>query len=152
MDKALHAYGTPLFIEADLPIAGDRPVTRFRRLMIAQDTGSAIVGPARADLFFGAGDEAGRIAGRIKQMGRFAMLVPREIDPAAAAAQLPLPRVKPKIEESASQPVPLPRPRPKPEDEPNLTVSGPDHANPKGAAKPTAEPKPGISHRRRTFR
>ena len=34
--------------------------TKFRRLMVAQDTGSAIVGPARADLYFGAGDEAGR--------------------------------------------------------------------------------------------
>ena len=36
--------------------------------MIAQDTGSAIVGPARADLYWGAGDEAGRIAGRIRAM------------------------------------------------------------------------------------
>src|SRR5947208_2061828 len=69
VDKALHAYGTPFFIEADLPISSERPTTRFRRLMIAQDTGSAIVGPARADLFFGAGDDAGRVAGRIKQMG-----------------------------------------------------------------------------------
>src|SRR5439155_15383626 len=111
VDKSLHAYGTPFFIQADLPITSERPSTRFRRLMIAQDTGSAIVGPARADLFFGAGDDAGRVAGRIKQMGRFAMLVPREIDPGLAAAQLPLPRVKPKIEESASQPVPPPRPR-----------------------------------------
>src|ERR1700737_2476591 len=75
------------------------PPTRSRKLMISQDTGSAIVVPARADLFFGAGDDAGRIAGRIKQMGRFAILVPREIDPAAAAAHLPLPRVKPKIQE-----------------------------------------------------
>ena len=37
--------------------------------MIAQDTGSAIVGPARADIYFGAGDEAGRIAGRIRDRG-----------------------------------------------------------------------------------
>ena len=51
VDKALHAYGTPFFIEADLPIASTAPTTPFRRLMIAQDTGSAIVGPARADLF-----------------------------------------------------------------------------------------------------
>ena len=41
-------------------------MTPFRRLMIAQDTGSAIVGPARADLYWGAGDDAGRIAGRIR--------------------------------------------------------------------------------------
>ena len=46
-----------------LPIESAQAATPFRRLMIAQDTGSAIVGPARADLYLGAGDEAGRIAG-----------------------------------------------------------------------------------------
>ncbi|MBV9970852.1 MAG: MltA domain-containing protein, partial [Xanthobacteraceae bacterium] len=73
VDKNLHVYGTPFFIEADLPLAGTS-TAQFRRTMIAQDTGSAIVGPARADLFFGAGDAAGQMAGRIKQAGRFTML------------------------------------------------------------------------------
>jgi hypothetical protein len=41
----LHAYGTPFFIEADLPLPGAPSQSPFRRLMIAQDTGSAIVGP-----------------------------------------------------------------------------------------------------------
>src|SRR5215470_1944557 len=41
VDKALHVYGTPFFIEADLPLAGARPSTPFRRTMIAQDTASA---------------------------------------------------------------------------------------------------------------
>jgi membrane-bound lytic murein transglycosylase A len=91
VDKNLHVYGTPFFIEADLPLSGARNTTAFRRTMIAQDTGSAIVGPARADLFFGAGDEAGQMAGRIKQSGRFTMLLPRELDPAAAGARMPLP-------------------------------------------------------------
>ncbi len=140
VDKLLHAYGTPLFIEADLPIATDRPITRFRRLMIAQDTGSAIVGPARADLFFGAGDEAGRVAGRIKQMGRFAMLVPREIDPGTAA---------PRIEEPI---VPLPRPRPNLGAEPKLAVGVPGHADRESVGKPGAEPKTGVLHRRRIVR
>ena len=94
VDKTLHVYGTPFFIEADLPLAGARNTTPFRRTMIAQDTGSAIVGPARADLFFGAGDEAGQMAGRIKQAGRFTMLLPRELDPTAAGARMPLPPVK----------------------------------------------------------
>ena len=76
VDRAVHVYGTPFFIEADLPIANGRAATKFRRLMIAQDTGSAIVGPARADIYFGAGDEAARIAGRIKSAGRFVMLLP----------------------------------------------------------------------------
>jgi hypothetical protein len=45
---------------------------------------SAIVGPARADLYFGSGDEAGRAAGRVRRAGRFAMLLPLELDPVAA--------------------------------------------------------------------
>jgi membrane-bound lytic murein transglycosylase A len=94
VDKNLHVYGTPFFIEADLPLSGARNTTAFRRTMIAQDTGSAIVGPARADLFFGAGDEAGQMAGRIKQAGRFTMLLPRELDPTAAGARMPLPPTK----------------------------------------------------------
>src|SRR5205814_5682137 len=95
----LHEYGTPFFIEANLPIERAKPVSSFRRLMIAQDTGSAIVGPARADLYLGAGEEAGRIAGRIRHPGRFVMLLPREVDIAAVAHEAPLPLPKPKIAE-----------------------------------------------------
>jgi membrane-bound lytic murein transglycosylase A len=95
VDRSLHVYGTPFFIAADLPITNDRAGTKFRRLVFAQDTGSAIVGPARADIYFGAGDEAGRIAGRVRNHGQFVMLVPREIDPAVAARNIPLPRERP---------------------------------------------------------
>ena len=91
----VHEYGTPFFIEGNLPVESAKPAAPFGRLTIAQDTGSAIVGPARADLYLGAGDEAGRIAGRIKHRGRFSMLVPRELDLAAAASELPLPVPKP---------------------------------------------------------
>ena len=93
----VHEYGTPFFIEANLPIESGKPASPFRRLMIAQDTGSAIVGPARADLYWGAGDDAGRIAGRIRHPGRFVMLLPRELDLVAAESQIPLPVAKPKI-------------------------------------------------------
>jgi membrane-bound lytic murein transglycosylase A len=65
--------------------------------MIAQDTGSAIVGPARADLYFGAGEDAGRVAGRIRNLGKFTMLVPRELDPVEAGTHLPLPPDKPPL-------------------------------------------------------
>ena len=65
--------------------------------MIAQDTGSAIVGPARADLYWGAGDDAARIAGRIRHPGRFVMLLPRELDMVEAGSHMPLPVAKPKI-------------------------------------------------------
>jgi peptidoglycan lytic transglycosylase A len=93
----VHPYGTPFFIEANLPIEGRKPASPFRRLMIAQDTGSAIVGPARADLYWGAGEEAGRIAGRIHHSGRFVMLLPRELDLAAAGREAPLPAPKPNL-------------------------------------------------------
>ena len=50
--------------------------------MIAQDTGSAIVGPARADIYFGSGSAAAEVAGRIKHPGQFVLLVPRGLEPA----------------------------------------------------------------------
>ena len=55
--------------------------------MIAQDTGSAIVGPARADLYFGAGVDAGKVAGRLRHNMRFVMLVPKSLDPVGARPQ-----------------------------------------------------------------
>ena len=97
IDRALHAYGTPFFIQAELPIANQKTGTKFDRLMIAQDTGSAIVGPARADIYFGAGEEAARIAGRIKNPGTFVMLVPRALDPVAAASDVPVPAPRPSL-------------------------------------------------------
>ena len=95
----LHDYGTPFFIEANLPIESAKHASAFQRLMIAQDTGSAIVGPARADLYWGAGDDAGHIASRIRHPGRFVMLLPRELDMIAAGKQMPLPLPKPKFAE-----------------------------------------------------
>src|ERR1043166_3150212 len=95
VDRPLHLYGTPFFIEAELPINGAAAKTPWRRLTIAQDTGSAIVGPARADIYFGAGDDAGRIAGRLRHGARVAMLVPRALDPVEAGAHMPLPPPKP---------------------------------------------------------
>jgi membrane-bound lytic murein transglycosylase A len=92
VDRKLHTYGTPFFISAYLPIEGLTPDTWFRRLMIAQDTGGAIVGPARADIYFGAGDEAETIAGRLRHDGTFVMLVPNELLPSAVDEEIPLPR------------------------------------------------------------
>ncbi len=129
VDRVLHVYGTPFFIGAELPIESDTSQTKFRKLMIAQDTGSAIVGPARADIYFGSGEEAGRIAGRIKTPGRFVMLMPRALDPLTAGKAMPLPAPRPAsapksaeparrrcvaaVSAAVAGPVPLPRPRPK---------------------------------------
>src|SRR5262245_5908416 len=125
IDRALHAYGTPFCIQAELPSANPKARTKFDRLMIAQDTGSAIVGPARADIYFGAGDEAARIAGRIKNPGTFVMLVPRDLDPVAAASDVPLPPARPGLSsfsldnmpdptapDGAADEVPLPEAKP----------------------------------------
>jgi membrane-bound lytic murein transglycosylase A len=73
----LHTFGTPFFIDAPTLTAfgGDG----FRRLMIAQDTGSAIVGASRGDLFAGSGDAAGEVAGVVRNMADFYALVPRAL-------------------------------------------------------------------------
>jgi membrane-bound lytic murein transglycosylase A len=80
IDRSIHVYGTPFFIDAELPLDGERSENSLRRLWVAQDTGGAIRGPARADLYFGAGDAQAQVAGRIRHPGRFTILVPREID------------------------------------------------------------------------
>lgn len=95
VDKALHVYGTPFFIEGALPIESEQSQTPFRRLMVAQDTGSAIVGPARADIYFGAGVEAGKVSGRLKHPARFVMLIPKSLDPVARGKTMLLPQDRP---------------------------------------------------------
>lgn len=72
IDRSLITFHAPVFVEADLS-AGP-----FRHLMVAQDTGSAIVGPARGDIFFGSGDAAFSLAARVRDPARFTLLVPRE--------------------------------------------------------------------------
>lgn len=97
-----HEYGTPFFIEANLPINSSKVASPFDRLVIAQDTGSAIVGPARADVYWGSGDDAGRVASRIRHRGRFVMLLPRELDMIEAGRHMPLPLPRPRILEIAA--------------------------------------------------
>jgi membrane-bound lytic murein transglycosylase A len=77
IDRSIWNYGLPIFLSADLPWQS-QAVTPFRRLMIAADTGSAILGPARADIFFGSGDAAGERAGTIRHSCDFTVLLPRE--------------------------------------------------------------------------
>ncbi len=70
VDPSRVPLGAPVWVEVDGP-------QRFARLMIAQDTGSAIKGPQRADIFFGCGVEAARLAGELKSSGRMTVLLPR---------------------------------------------------------------------------
>lgn len=71
VDPSITLLGAPVWIEKD----GEDPLNR---LMIAQDTGSAIKGAQRADIFFGSGDQAGLRAGRVKDGGRMIVLMPVE--------------------------------------------------------------------------
>ncbi len=75
VDRLLHTFGTPFFIHAPMLTAFEKKP--FSRLMIAQDTGSAIVGAARGDLFAGSGFEAGEVAGVVRNKADFFALVPR---------------------------------------------------------------------------
>ena len=69
VDPEYVPLGAPVWIEKE----GPEPM---RRLMIAQDTGSAIKGAQHADIFFGTGDEAGKMAGTLKDPGRMIVLMP----------------------------------------------------------------------------
>lgn len=80
IDRRLWPYHAPFWIEGRLPWRGPSP-SPFRRLMIAQDTGSAILGAARADIFFGTGEEAGQRAGDIRHDADFAILLPVGVEP-----------------------------------------------------------------------
>ena len=76
VDRVIHTFGFPFFIRSESLTHLDhgRP---FRRLMLALDTGSAIVGPARGDIFTGSGDMAGERAGTVRNDADFAILIPR---------------------------------------------------------------------------
>lgn len=78
LDRKRHCFGTPVWIHAPAMTDFGAP---FSRLMIGQDTGSAIVGPARADLFAGTGAEAGETAGAVKARATFWFLLPRGLEP-----------------------------------------------------------------------
>jgi membrane-bound lytic murein transglycosylase A len=77
VDSSVVPLGAPVFISSTWPLSA-RPLNR---LVLAQDTGSAIKGAVRADFFWGFGDEAGQIAGRMRQSGRMWVLYPRGFEP-----------------------------------------------------------------------
>ncbi|MBB3316215.1 membrane-bound lytic murein transglycosylase A [Rhizobium sp. BK181] len=75
IDRLIHTFGFPFFIRSEnlVHLDGGRP---FARLMLALDTGSAIVGPARGDIFTGSGDQAGDLAGTVRHDADFFILLP----------------------------------------------------------------------------
>lgn len=73
IDRRVIPLGTPLWISTDLPDS-QQP---YQRLVFAQDTGGAINGPVRADIFFGLGERAELLAGTMKQQGKIFALLPK---------------------------------------------------------------------------
>ena len=71
VDPGSIPYGTPVWL-----VSGG-PQVQLQKLVLAQDTGSAIVGGIRADYFAGSGPAAGDLAGRLKQPLRMWVLLPR---------------------------------------------------------------------------
>lgn len=71
VDRRFLGYGVPLWLDIDSPVG------RMQRLVMAQDTGGAIRGPVRGDLFWGWGADAAEQAGRMAHRGRYWVLLPR---------------------------------------------------------------------------
>jgi len=78
VDRTLVTFHTPLWVDAPGLAEPDRDGPTFRRLMISQDTGSAIVGPGRGDIFFGSGDTAETLAGNVRHAAAMTLLLPRD--------------------------------------------------------------------------
>ena len=76
VDRAIWPYGLPFYLDATIPWKSE-VATPFQRLVVAQDTGAAIVGKARGDIFFGTGPDAARLAGPIRHPGTLYVLWPR---------------------------------------------------------------------------
>lgn len=74
VDTSLLPLGAPIWLDTTEPLS---PETPLRRLVIAQDTGGAIKGAIRGDLFWGHGDDAAAKAGAMKQQGRYYLLLPK---------------------------------------------------------------------------
>lgn len=85
VDRRYHTLGAPVWVNIEpVPAAGEKPI---RRLMIAQDTGGAIRGPVRGDVFWGAGEEAAEIAGAMNAQGEMIVLLPRRLAARLGAPQ-----------------------------------------------------------------
>ena len=75
VDPEFHALGVPMFVQTTAPgLGGD-----WSGLLIAQDTGGAIKGPVRGDIYFGTGVDAGNRAGTMNAKGRLWVLLPRAV-------------------------------------------------------------------------
>lgn len=76
VDRSIWSYGLPFWVSGRLPAPGGM-LRDFQKLMIGQDTGSAIVGAARGDIFYGSADAAGQVAARVRHEVDMFVLMPK---------------------------------------------------------------------------
>lgn len=79
VDRGLWMFGTPVWLDTQAPAGAAHALAPFRQLVVAQDTGSAIKGLARGDVYWGFGDAAAQIAGPMKSAGIMTVLLPHEV-------------------------------------------------------------------------
>lgn len=79
IDRKWVPMGTPVWLDTQHPTIDDSPTKPLQRLMIAQDTGGAIRGPVRGDVYWGCGQKATKIANHMKYKGYYWLLLPKTV-------------------------------------------------------------------------
>lgn len=79
VDKHFIPYGLPIWLDTTYPKTPVSNAATFQKLLVSQDTGGAIRGPVRGDVFFGYGDQAEKLAEYMKNTGRYTLLLPRAL-------------------------------------------------------------------------
>ena len=96
VDHGFVAFSTPIWVDTRAPIRGGTGTAPWQHLVIAQDTGGGILGPVRADLYWGDDDAAADVSGRMGGPGREWFLLPRDLVlPAKVLGSPPSPSVTP---------------------------------------------------------
>jgi membrane-bound lytic murein transglycosylase A len=79
VDNSFIAYGTPIWLQTELPATSHSDQKPLNQLLIAQDSGGAIKGPIRGDIFFGSSKHAERLAGNMNATGKYYILLPNSV-------------------------------------------------------------------------
>ncbi len=106
VDRGHIPLGLPMFVTVRDPMAR-RDAPPAGRLVVAQDTGGAIRGPARTDFFWGWGPEAGERAGRMRDEAEVFLLLPRQVEVAAAEPAQPVTTASPAAAPLPGNPAPV---------------------------------------------
>lgn len=88
VDKRFIPYGLPVWLETSYPETPTAKTAPLQKLFITQDTGGAIRGPVRGDVFFGNGDRAEMLAEYMKNKGRYTILLPLSLAARVASETL----------------------------------------------------------------